>query len=235
MTDAENALCWLRGWVKPVHVKEEFQQISELVKSVQADTKTNSKLKILKHYHKRNFYVPFLLVAITFFVSTFNGSSTLQTYAVLIFEGLDTPIDKYTATVFLGLTEFIACVVCSFVIHFTGKRKLTFFSVGGTFFCFLFAAIYGYIIKHNKMDTSHYSWLPTTLMISSAFFSHVGIRLIPWVLSGEVFSSQVRKCFYLIIRVCNLFYRESSRCLEINYEFMQIMCYMELIIIIFLQ
>lgn len=211
MTDAENALCWLRGWVKPVHVKEEFQQISELVKSVQADTKTNSKLKILKHYHKRNFYVPFLLVAITFFVSTFNGSSTLQTYAVLIFEGLDTPIDKYTATVFLGLTEFIACVVCSFVIHFTGKRKLTFFSVGGTFFCFLFAAIYGYIIKHNKMDTSHYSWLPTTLMISSAFFSHVGIRLIPWVLSGEVFSSQVRgtatgiagSLFYIFSSIAN--------------------------------
>lgn len=206
MADAESSLCWLRGWTKPVFVKEEFQQISELVKSVKANININSKLKGLQHYHNKNFYVPFILVAITFFVSTFNGSSTLQTYSVEIFEGLHAPIDKYTATAFLGLTEFIACVVCSFVIHFTGKRKLTFFSVGGTFFCFLFAAIYGYLIKNNQIDTSDYTWLPTTLMIGSAFFSHVGIRLIPWVLSGEVFSSQVRKC--LLIKYLYVFYRK---------------------------
>lgn len=162
---------------------------------MKANTKENSRFKNLHHYNKKSFYKPFILVAITFFVSTFNGSSVLQTFAVDIFGGLKSPIDKYTATVILGLTEFLSSVVCAFVIHIIGKRKLTFISVGGTFVCYLFASIYGYLIRDNHINTTRYSWLPTTLLIGSAFFSHVGIRLIPWVLSGEVFSSQVCKCF----------------------------------------
>ncbi|XP_043483051.1 facilitated trehalose transporter Tret1 [Leptopilina heterotoma] len=192
IAEAERSLCWLRGWTSPTEVNTEFHQITDMVKSVKINAKENSILKNLHHYNKKNFYKPFILVAITFFVSTFNGSLVLQTNAVEIFEGLKSPIEKYTATVFLGLTEFVSSVVCAFIIHILGKRKLTFFSVGGTFFCYLLLAIYGYLIRNNHIDTSHYAWLPTTLLIGSAFFSHVGIRLIPWVLSGEVFSSQVR-------------------------------------------
>ena len=195
MVESERALCWLRGWVSPAHIKEEFHHMCESVKISQTNTSEKNKMKLVEYYKKRNFYVPFILVAISFFISTFNGSITLQTFAVLIFQGLNAPINKYTATVFLGLAELIATIMCAVLIHFTGKRKLTFVSISGTFFCFFFSAIYGYFLNNNEMDTSNYTWLPTTLMIGAAFFSHLGIRLLPWILSGEVFSSQVQTYF----------------------------------------
>lgn len=190
--ESEKALCWLRGWVSPAHIKQEFQQMCESVKISQVNTSEKTKANPMEHYKKRNFYVPFMLVAISFFISAFGGSITLQTFAVIIFKGLDAPINKYTATVFLGLAEFIATIMCAVLIHFTGKRKLTFFSILGTFLCFFVSAVYGYLLNSNGIDTSNYAWLPTTLMIGAAFFSHVGIRLLPWILAGEVFTSQVR-------------------------------------------
>lgn len=40
--------------------------------------------------------------------------------------------------------------------------------------------------------TNKYLWIPLTLLIFSALMSHAGIRLIPWMLIGEVFPSSVR-------------------------------------------
>ncbi|XP_043515060.1 facilitated trehalose transporter Tret1-like [Frieseomelitta varia] len=185
--EAESALCWLRGWVSPIHVKAEFQTICQ---EVQKPAET--KKKIWKSFGKKTFYTPFLLVTSAFFIGTFGGTSTLQTYAVMIFDSLEAPMDKYTAAVFLGLAELIGTLVCVFAIHFTGKRLLTFISVGGTGICFCLVTIYGYLNDAGAIDTENISWIPTTLLIGAAFLSHNGIRLLPWVLAGEVFPANVR-------------------------------------------
>lgn len=41
-------------------------------------------------------------------------------------------------------------------------------------------------------ERNPYSWLPMTLLIASGIFSHVGIRITPWMLIGEVFPVNVR-------------------------------------------
>ena len=137
--------------------------------------------------------MPFALVSVAFFISAFGGSATLQTFAVVIFSDLNAPIDKYTATVILGVAELVGTLLCVLIIHFTGKRKIAFWSIGGTGICFLLATIYGYLIEHKRIDGQAYTWMPTTLMIGAAFLSHVGIRLLPWVLAGEVFPANVSK------------------------------------------
>ncbi|XP_053679584.1 facilitated trehalose transporter Tret1-like [Anopheles nili] len=35
-------------------------------------------------------------------------------------------------------------------------------------------------------------WMPLTLLLGSAFLTHIGIRLIPWILIGELFAPNVR-------------------------------------------
>nr|XP_033330310.1 facilitated trehalose transporter Tret1-like [Megalopta genalis] len=184
---AENALCWLRGWVSPTEVKAEFQHICHVVHKP-AETRP----KVWKEFKKRTFYMPFLLVTWAFFVGSFGGSISLQTFAVLVFEKLNAPIDQYTAAVILGLAQLLGTLICVFAIHFTGKRKLNFLSIGGTAFCFCAAAIYGCLYDNGIIDGESLRWLPTTLLIGSAFLSHVGIRLLPWILAGEVFPVQVR-------------------------------------------
>lgn len=184
--EAEQALCWLRGWVRPAQVRPEFQTIcQEVHKPVE------SKEKIWKSFGKRTFYAPFLVVTCAFFVAAFGGSAALQTFAVVIFARLNAPIEKYTAAVFLGVAELLGTLICVFAIHFTGKRLLNFLSIGGTGLSFCLAAIYGYLNEGHMVDAKNYTWLPTTLMIGAAFLSHTGIRLLPWVLAAEVFPVKV--------------------------------------------
>ncbi|KAF7996392.1 hypothetical protein HCN44_002024 [Aphidius gifuensis] len=187
--EAERALCWLRGWVSPSHIREELQSICNIV---QNDNVHGVKLKSWEEYKKRTFIMPFILVILSFFISAFGGSATLQTYSVQIFDEMKAPLDKYTATVFLGLAELIGTAVCVTAIHFTGKRIINFASIIGTGICFFSSALYLYLIRHNLLDAHNYTWIPTTFLIGSAFLSHMGIRLLAWILAGEVFPVKVR-------------------------------------------
>ncbi|XP_036149477.1 facilitated trehalose transporter Tret1 [Monomorium pharaonis] len=189
LKESERALCWLRGWVGPSVVRNEFEALRDSIqKSIQTDT---DKEEIWRAYTKRTFYLPFFLVSAGFFISNFGGS-TLQTFAVVIFEKLNAPIDEYTATVFLGVAQVIGIILCVLIIHLMGKRRLTFLSVGGSGICLLIIAIYGYLNNAGYFDGIRYSWIPTTLLIGSAFATNLGIRTLPWILAGEVFPVKVR-------------------------------------------
>ncbi|XP_058117746.1 solute carrier family 2, facilitated glucose transporter member 10-like [Anopheles ziemanni] len=43
------------------------------------------------------------------------------------------------------------------------------------------------LVNRNKLV-----WVPLTLLLGSAFLTHIGIRLIPWILIGELFAPNVR-------------------------------------------
>ncbi|XP_076235623.1 facilitated trehalose transporter Tret1 [Calliopsis andreniformis] len=185
--DAEKALCWLRGWVSPSQVKSEFQSICQEINNPE-----NAQERVWTAFRRKTFYRPFFLVSAAFFIGAFGGSTTLQTFAVVIFKELEAPIERYTAAVILGLGQLLGTMVCVFVIHFTGKRKLNFFSISTTGACFCLTAIYGYLNESQVIEGENSTWLPTTLLIGAAFLSHVGIRQLPWVLAGEVFPAKVR-------------------------------------------
>ena len=124
----------------------------------------------------------------------------LQTYSIVIFSNLKAPIDKYFATTLLGTLEFVGTILCVIFIKLVGKRRLSFFSMTGLGICFMLTAIYTFTIRNlehceigNLIGKCHddleneYSWMPLTLLLGSAIFSHCGIRLLPLILIGEVF------------------------------------------------
>ncbi|XP_045489849.1 facilitated trehalose transporter Tret1-like [Pieris rapae] len=131
--------------------------------------------------------------------------TTLQTYAVSIFQMLEAPIDKYYATLILGVLQIVGSGGCVLMVHYTGKRPLTFFSTAGAAVCCLLVAGYDVYIQKNilpRADNSTLgtevtmnnpnSWIPTTLLMLLALITHTGIRLLPWLLIGEVFGAQTR-------------------------------------------
>ncbi|KAF4528896.1 hypothetical protein B566_EDAN017325 [Ephemera danica] len=202
LEDARRSLAWLRGWVKECAVEREFQ---ELVATVQAPQSSPGETELdgtsspgcwenlrrtLKPYRRATFVKPFLLVSGAFFFGHFSGMTTLQTYAVSIFESLGAPIDPYLATVILGLVELGGTLLCVIAVHWTGKRPLTLISTAGAAVCFGVVAGYAQLRESDLVPNA--SWLPLTLLIGSAFLTHMGIRLLPWILIGEVFPSEVR-------------------------------------------
>ncbi|XP_075991166.1 facilitated trehalose transporter Tret1 isoform X2 [Anticarsia gemmatalis] len=222
--DARKSLQWLRGWTTPNAVEQELQDIQALFKKEKvADDSDETLSEKMSNYLKRSFYVPFFLVCFSFFVGHFSGMTTLQTYAVSIFQMLKAPIDKYYATLILGVLLILGSATCVLLVHYTGKRPLTFFSTGGAGVCCILVAAYDiYIIvcgvpseitpETNTTSTINttttsatnvtslggqdmhnpYSWMPMTLLMLLAFISHTGLRLLPWILIGEVFSAKTR-------------------------------------------
>ncbi|XP_012251852.2 facilitated trehalose transporter Tret1 isoform X2 [Athalia rosae] len=190
--EAVKSLRWLRGWVSESHVNDEYNGLCESIRRPLANGELDAGDSKWKPYANRSFYVPFFLVCWGFFVGNFGGMAALQTFAVFIFSELKAPIDEYTATVLLGAAELIGTLSCVMLIHFTGKRKLSIFSTLGTSACYLIAAIYKSMLDHGTIENTEHAWLPTYALIVSAFLCHVGIRLLPWILIGEVFAPSVR-------------------------------------------
>uniref|UniRef100_A0A1B0GIU9 Major facilitator superfamily (MFS) profile domain-containing protein n=1 Tax=Lutzomyia longipalpis TaxID=7200 RepID=A0A1B0GIU9_LUTLO len=308
LSEAKKSLAWLRGWVAESKVDHEFKELCEIAKKPESrgdeeDGNYETCLTKYNAYLKRTFLWPFALISYTFFIGHFSGMTTLQTYAVQIFHTLKAPIDKYYATMLLGVAELIGTLLCVILVHFTGKRPLVFLSAIGCGLCFLATGTYTHFLhlipgktirnivanvseiesqsvedliamnismpeeifndtsmmdrfdyeplyeihednatldgssmaeinlltdamrfvlnesdyvevnettatddekpypipdsiiiplpepKHNK-----YLWIPLTLLLGSAVLSHMGIRLIPWMLIGEIYPTNVRSC-----------------------------------------
>ncbi|EDV93542.1 facilitated trehalose transporter Tret1 isoform X2 [Drosophila grimshawi] len=324
--EAVKSLQWLRGWVPEHMIEEEFNKLyDELITQkaieeaaedvgIDAAAATGLRYKLSKRFRmwrKRTFLAPFLLVSFTFFTGHFSGKTPLQTYAVQIFHTLKAPMNKYHATILLGVAEMLSTILGVTLIHFTGKRPLVLVSTVGTGLCFLGTATYAHFLNDvpgfavnnvvvnaselvpkesiisqaniskifedeqqqqelmmlttmlpeleletttmaifdttmeamelftnrsrrglettmepefeattmppevavavsdiptpskppiaedllltvPKQERNYLVWVPLILLLLSAFFSHLGIRMIPWVLIGEVFPADIR-------------------------------------------
>ncbi|XP_061704521.1 facilitated trehalose transporter Tret1-like [Cydia pomonella] len=213
--EAKSSLQWLRGWTHSSAVEKELRDIQALYKNkkVQSEDSDETIREKLSYYLERTFLIPFFLVSYCFFIGHFSGMTTLQTYAVSIFQMLEAPIDKYYATLILGIVQILGSSACVALVHYTGKRPLAVFSTAGAGICCVLVAAYdGYIQMHSVPEESitdtdmsgtlnsdiarsimsGYSWIPTSLLLMLAFITHTGIRLLPWILIGEVFSAKTR-------------------------------------------
>ncbi|CAB3379007.1 Hypothetical predicted protein [Cloeon dipterum] len=196
--EAHKSLAWLRGWVTPADVQEEFDYLLETVKTpnIMGSLSNGQMTKMevfknnLKPYTRATFIKPFILVSAAFFFGHFSGMTTLQTYSVSIFEQLGAPIDPFLATMLLGLVQLTGTLLCVIAVHWSGKRPLTLISTVGAAICFGVTATYDIVRRHDPTVTA--SWVPLTFLLSSAFLTHMGIRLLPWILIGEVFPADVR-------------------------------------------
>ncbi|VVD05145.1 unnamed protein product [Leptidea sinapis] len=145
--EARESLQWLRGWTTPSSVEGELMDIKALFKERnESSDEVETLWERLSAYTDKSFLHPFFLVAYAFFVGHFSGMTTLQTYAVSIFQMLQAPLDKYHATLILGVLQVAGSACCVLAVHATGKRPLTLFSTAAAGTCCLLLAAYeGYL------------------------------------------------------------------------------------------
>lgn len=221
--EAKNSLAWLRGKSSLEGVDPEFKSLCKKlgktkdvwITNPQFIKESNGKRINLKSttwfrenpYFKKNFLLPFCLVGFTFFLRHFSGMTILQTYSVEIFTTFHVPLNKYNATVFLGIAEVLGCLVGTITIRMIGKRLLNILSIFCFGICFILIGSYSFIngITHLHIENIHshshnlkissgfnYKWFPLATLITSAFLSHVGLRILPSILTGEVYSNETR-------------------------------------------
>lgn len=166
--DAHKSLEWLRGWVTNRNVETEFKDIISSVEDLKAQKKTlpnvrqdsrvsekivQSTSNKLKPFTKRNFIAPFALVVVSFVFSHFSGLTPLQTYSIQILQSYHVPINEYHATIGLGASQLIGCLVGVAFVRACGKRRLVFASFIGCGICFCAVATHGFMSSgSNKFD-----------------------------------------------------------------------------------
>ncbi|XP_055902119.1 facilitated trehalose transporter Tret1 isoform X1 [Eupeodes corollae] len=154
--EAIRALQWLRGWVPEYKIEEEFNMLYDQLITKPAiddandgvtDANNRTCYQRMKMFRKQTFWFPFILVSFTFFVGHFSGKTPLQTYAVQIFHTLKAPINKFHATILLGVAEMISTILSVCLVHFTGKRPLVLISTIGCGLCFFSTGTYAYFLN----------------------------------------------------------------------------------------
>lgn len=207
--DALKSLQWLRGWVSPKAVEQEFQEMKRYsLNSAKcaACAKTNAStcqhppltewMKLKELTRKRNLR-PFVLVMLFFVFGQLSGLTGMRPYLVQIFQAYGVPLDANWATVSTGLLGLIANIVCMVSIKFVGKRRLALTSMAVTALSCISLAIYafntfppGWTSFDIHSETSHVTnmgYIPMVLFFMLAFFTSVGVLPVPWILLSEVF------------------------------------------------
>ncbi|XP_027847186.2 facilitated trehalose transporter Tret1 [Aphis gossypii] len=192
IVEAEKSLCWLRGWVQPDAVQYELSMLSKSIALNEEKVRMKKNKKFYSFYLRRTFLLPYFIITASFFFASFGGTSTLQVYAVQIFETLGSPINGYTSTLVLGILQLMGGILGLLLIHWTGKRPLAIVSTLGSSLCFFVVSAYVFIKQYNAEIILNVNWIPLVFLNIAAFMSHVSIRLLPWMLIGEVYPPNIR-------------------------------------------
>lgn len=105
---------------------------------------------------------------------------------VQIFESLGSPINGYTSTLILGLMQLLGGILAVSLVHWTGKRPLTLISTFGSSLCFFIVSTYAFVKQYDEHAVLNVTWIPLLFLNLAAFMTHISIRMLPWMLIGEV-------------------------------------------------
>ncbi|XP_075210274.1 uncharacterized protein LOC142317603 [Lycorma delicatula] len=201
ISDAEKALCWLRGWVHPIKVREEFLLLLEYIKSPESkemesiteskknnnttdnETKKNkkggiiSKLRVLT---KPSVYRPLWMILIYFFISNSVSLSGIRPFLVYIFKLIGMPMDPNWVLVITAGLQIIGSFVGMFSLRLFGKRNVNFITL---FIC----TICCYIIGISLIVKNVTPWVPFIFLNLLFFAAGCGVLPLPWILIAEVF------------------------------------------------
>lgn len=174
--DALNSLRWLRGWVSPEAVANEFhelQRYNELSNSCASCQKQSIKCSHsisnfrdkFKDMTRKRTLKPFILITILYILMEFSGMFVMRPYIVQILNAYGVPLDANLTTVILGLLGVAANLCLLAIVKFVGKRKIYLWSMVGTFLsCFALSKYihymhYSCIVLVNKCPYFRCVWI----------------------------------------------------------------------------
>lgn len=143
--EALKSLQWLRGWVHPNAVRQEFTEIksyseesSKCSQCCKDELKCNHPqpklLERIRELGRKRIIKPFILIVTLYVFGQFCGASVMRPYLVQIFQAYEVPIDPQQGAVVFGLIATVANILMMMIVKFVGKRRILLFSMIGTAF-----------------------------------------------------------------------------------------------------
>ncbi|KAK6638460.1 hypothetical protein RUM43_006727, partial [Polyplax serrata] len=147
---------------------------------------------------------PFAILVTYFMFYQFSGVNTITFYAVEVFEESGAQVNKYLATVILGLVRVIFTIVACISLRKCGRRPLTMISGVGCASTMIGLGTYMYYSKLCKemLEVPQYTWLPVAFIFLFTVACTLGFLVVPWVMIGELYPLQVRGIFGGLTTCC---------------------------------
>ncbi|XP_075238185.1 facilitated trehalose transporter Tret1-like [Lycorma delicatula] len=166
-------------------VEEELQDLISFSQRNNLDHLLSVKEKVQAILHP-SALKPFIILSLYFIIYQFSGVNPVTFYAVEVFQDSGAEMNKYLATVLLGIVRLCFTVVACIIMRKSGRRPLTFIS---SIFCGLSMVALGtYMFAFKSVLT----WLPVVFIFIFIAASTIGYLVVPWVMIGEVYPTKVR-------------------------------------------
>nr|XP_018911743.1 PREDICTED: facilitated trehalose transporter Tret1-like [Bemisia tabaci]XP_018911752.1 PREDICTED: facilitated trehalose transporter Tret1-like [Bemisia tabaci]XP_018911760.1 PREDICTED: facilitated trehalose transporter Tret1-like [Bemisia tabaci] len=200
LEDAQRSLCWLRGWVEPDQVRDEFEALVNYTKQKVASLETahlnilerpaiekcNVFTAHLKGLTAKNLLRPLRMECIVIANSYTTGFAGSKPYQIQIFRQLGYG-DFAKRILILGhLIFFVGAMGNLILLPYFGKRKLALFAFGLSFSCLFGIGTFG-IFRMELIQIPGLFWLPLILILVFKFTLGLSIMPLPWQLLCEVF------------------------------------------------
>ncbi|XP_066997593.2 facilitated trehalose transporter Tret1-2 homolog [Anabrus simplex] len=137
---------------------------------------------------------PFGILFTYFLIYQFSGVNSITFYAVDVFEESGTALDKNFATILLGIIRLVSTIIACVLLRRCGRRPLTMISGIGCGITMLGLGSYMYAAENWKATGQEVilTWIPLALIFLFIIASTLGYLVVPWVMIGEVYPTQVR-------------------------------------------
>ncbi|PSN31080.1 hypothetical protein C0J52_25366 [Blattella germanica] len=137
---------------------------------------------------------PFGILVAYFCIYQFSGVNTVTFYAVQVFKESGTEMNKYLATVILGVVRLVSTIIACISLRRCGRRPLTLISAVGCGLTMIGLGSYMYMRK-TWLDSGVEpvaTWIPVACIFIFTITCTLGFLVVPWVMIGEVYPTQVR-------------------------------------------
>ncbi|CAH0392321.1 unnamed protein product [Bemisia tabaci] len=201
LKDAQKALGWLRGFVEPHCVQEEFDRIVRHVEASKSSSSCQEKSekvgelqsdergirKWMAGLRDTSLMQPLRLIFLVFTFTQCMCLVAFKPYLVGILAAFQFPVHHKWVLITIGLMSFFGSMMPFIVFRFTGKRNLILYN---QFICCVTVfglGIYCSIFNDTLSSDSPWRLLPIVFFAIIFFSSSMGIMNVPWMLMGEVF------------------------------------------------
>ncbi|XP_050533052.1 uncharacterized protein LOC126901007 [Daktulosphaira vitifoliae] len=192
--DAMKSLCWLRGWVEPREVKQEYEELVQYNKISGVHVANNSKKNVKFTSNKLSIkdpliYRPLRLISVFFLVSIILSIIPCKPYLEHILTELGLKTNQSLILILLSFLQIFPCVMTSMVVKGHGKRFLTLLSVFANTTAVLIIGIYLILIKNQLLI--NVPWIFLFLFCWIYFFAYV-LTCLPWIVLSEIYPNKAR-------------------------------------------
>lgn len=153
----------------------------------------------LRHYAKGTIIILGLMM-----FQQLSGVNAIIFYAEEIWNKAIKSISPAVCSVLVGSVQVTATLCSAFLIERTGRKFLLFISISVMAICMLLLS--GYFHFQRTHDVSQYEWIPVLSCAVFIIVFSIGFGPIPWVMTGELFTNNVKSAASSAAAICNWFF-----------------------------